>query len=250
MLKNKMINVVTLSTVDDKNEIKGIANSLTKTRNGITITEDAVSGLAGKKVPLLANHKWDSQPIGAVTIGDADKEGLHYEGKIFDNAPDRDLILEAIQNGVESVSIGFKVLDYEGQTVNQLDLLELSVTPVPADSKATVEVLEMDNDKEKQNNTTDNKEQQPESTDKKTDSQEKSSDQVTADAITAGFKSLVEALSNKDDSTKTADDFEDDEDKVDTEKEAMKEQLKVVLQTNPSAFTYENYRKVKKLVAD
>lgn len=250
MLKNKMINVVTLSTVDDKNEIKGIANSLTKTRNGITITEDAVSGLAGKKVPLLANHKWDSQPIGAVTIGETDKEGLHYEGKIFDNAPDRDLILEAIQNGVESVSIGFKVLDYEGQTVNQLDLLELSVTPVPADSKATVEVLEMDNDKEKQNNTTDNKEQQPESTDKNTDSQEKSSDQVIADAITAGFKSLVEALSNKDDSTKTADDSEDDEDKVDTEKEAMKEQLKVVLQTNPSAFTYENYRKVKKLVAD
>lgn len=250
MLKNKMINVVTLSTVDDKNEIKGIANSLTKTRNGITITEDAVSGLAGKKVPLLANHKWDSQPIGAVTIGDADKEGLHYEGKIFDNAPDRDLILEAIQNGVESVSIGFKVLDYEGQTVNQLDLLELSVTPVPADSKATVEVLEMDNDKEKQNNSSDNKKQQPESTDKKTDSQEMSSDQVIADAITAGFKSLVEALSNKDDSTKTADNSEDDEDKVDTEKEAMKEQLKVVLQTNPSAFTYENYRKVKKLVAD
>lgn len=249
MLKNKMINVVTLSTVDDKNEIKGIANSLTKTRNGITITEDAVSGLAGKKVPLLANHKWDSQPIGAVTIGEADKEGLHYEGKLFDNAPDRDLILEAIQNGVESVSIGFKVLDYEGQTVNQLDLLELSVTPVPADSKATVEVLEMDNDKEKQNNTTDNKEQ-PGSTDKNNDGQEKPSDQVIADAITAGFDSLVKVLSENGDSDKTADNPDDNEDDVDTEKEAMKEQLKVVLQTNPSAFTYENYRKVKKLVAD
>lgn len=223
MLKNKMINVFTFSTVDDKNEIKGIANSLTKTRNGITITEGAVSGLAGKKVPLLANHKWDSQPIGAVTIGEADEEGLHYKGKLFDNAPDRDLILEAIQNGVESVSIGFKVLDYEGQTVNQLDLLELSVTPVPADSKATVEVLEMDNDK---NN----------------DGQEKPSDQVIADAITAGFDSLVKVLSENGDS--------DNEDDVDTEKEAMKEQLKVVLQTNPSAFTYENYRKVKKLVAD
>lgn len=240
MLKNKMINVATLSTVDDKNEIKGIANSLTKTRNGITITEDAVSGLAGKKVPLLANHKWDSQPIGAVTIGEADKEGLHYEGKLFDNAPDRDLILEAIKNGVESVSIGFKVLDYEGQTVNQLDLLELSVTPVPADSKATVEVLEMDNDKEKQ----------PGSTDKNNDGQENPSDQVIADAIKAGFNSLVKVLSENGDSNKTADNPDDNEDDVDTEKEAMKEQLKVVLQTNPSAFTYENYRKVKKLVAD
>ena len=239
MLKNKMINVVTLSTVDgENNEIKGIANSLTKTRNGITITEDAVSGLAGKKVPLLANHKWDSQPIGAVTIGEVDKEGLHYQGKIFDNAPNHDLILEAIQNGVESVSIGFKVLDYEGQTVNQLDLLELSVTPVPADSKATVEVLEMDTDKEKQENT--DKEKQ-ENTDK-----ESQNGQAIADAITAGFNSLIEALSNKDSTDKTA----DDSDKVDTEKEAMKEQLKIVLQTNPSAFTYENYRKVKKLVAD
>lgn len=231
MLKNKMINVVTLSTVDgENNEIKGIANSLTKTRNGITITEDAVSGLAGKKVPLLANHKWDSQPIGAVTIGEVDKEGLHYQGKIFDNAPNHDLILEAIQNGVESVSIGFKVLDYEGQTVNQLDLLELSVTPVPADSKATVEVLEMDNDKEKQVNT----------------DKESQNGQAIADAITAGFNSLIEALSDKDSNDNTA----DDSDKVDTEKEAMKEQLKIVLQTNPSAFTYENYRKVKKLVAD
>lgn len=236
MLKNKMINVVTLSTVDgENNDIKGIANSLTKTRNGITITEDAVSGLAGKKVPLLANHKWDSQPIGAVTIGEVDKEGLHYQGKIFDNAPDRDLILEAIQNGVESVSIGFKVLDYEGQTVNQLDLLELSVTPVPADSKATVEVLEMDNDdKEKQTNT----------------DEEPQNGQAIADAITAGFKSLVEALSDKNSNDKTADNSEDGADKVDTEKEAMKEQLKIALQTNPSAFTYENYRKVKKLVAD
>lgn len=231
MLKNNMINVVTLSTVDgENNEIKGIANSLTKTRNGITITEDAVSGLAGKKVPLLANHKWDSQPIGVVTIGEVDKEGLHYQGKIFDNAPNHDLILEAIQNGVESVSIGFKVLDYEGQTVNQLDLLELSVTPVPADSKATVEVLEMDNDKEKQTNT----------------DEEPQNGQVIADAITAGFKSLIEALSDKDSNDKTA----DNSDEVDTEKEAMKEQLKIVLQTNPSAFTYENYRKVKKLVAD
>ena len=252
MLKNKMINVVTLSTVDgENNEIKGIANSLTKTRNGITITEDAVSGLAGKKVPLLANHKWDSQPIGAVTIGEADKEGLHYEGKIFDNAPDRDLILEAIKNGVESVSIGFKVLDYEGQTVNQLDLLELSVTPVPADSKATVEVLEMDNDKEKQPESTDkNNDGQEKSSDKNNDGQEKSSDQVIADAIKAGFDSLVKVLSDKGDSDKAADDPDDNEDDVDTEKEAMKEQLKVVLQTNPSAFTYENYRKVKKLVAD
>lgn len=96
----------------------------------------------------------------------------------------------------------------------------------------------MDNDKEKQVDT--DKEKQV-NTDK-----ESQNGQAIADAITAGFNSLIEALSGKDSNDKTA----DDSDKVDTEKEAMKEQLKIVLQTNPSAFTYENYRKVKKLVAD
>ena len=61
---------------------------------------------------------------------------------------------------------------------------------------------------------------------------------------------MIKVLSENGDSDKTADNPDDNEDDVDTEKEAMKEQLKVVLQTNPSAFTYENYRKVKKLVAD
>lgn len=239
MLKNKMIRAITLSAVDDDSKISGIANSLTKTRNGITVTEDAVSGLSGKKVPLLANHRWDTQPIGAVTIGDADEEGLHYTGKIFDTAPDRDLILEAIKAGVESVSIGFKVLDYDGQTVNKLDLLELSVTPVPADAGATVEVLDMNDDDKKTTTGQDDPE------DPKTDDKVDSQYQPIVDAINAGFKGLTDAI--KAQSSDKSDDPSDGKPDPDVT-EGLKDQLKAVLSTHPEVFSYEGYKKAKKLV--
>ena len=239
MLKNKMIRTITLSAVDDDSKISGIANSLTKTRNGITVTEDAVSGLSGKKVPLLANHRWDTQPIGAVTIGDADEEGLHYTGKIFDTAPDRDLILEAIKAGVESVSIGFKVLDYEGQTVNKLDLLELSVTPVPADAGATVEVLDM-NDDNKNTTTTGQDDSQDPKTDDKTGSQY----QPIVDAINSGFKSLTAAIKAQSSDKPDGSDNKQDPDVT----EDLKDQLKTVLSAHPEVFSYEGYKKAKKLV--
>lgn len=237
----KMINVVTLSaTGDNDGELKGVANSLTKTRNGITITEDAVSGLEGKKVPLLANHNWSGQPIGAAVMGKVDEEGLHYTARLFDNAPDRDLILEAIKNGVESVSIGFRVLDYDKQTVTKLDLLELSVTPVPADAKANVEVLDMnDNEKKQQNNNDDTKKQN----EKPSDSGSSTLDDAVS-AVKDGFNKLADAISalGKDDASNS-----DDDDSEDVTEE-LKQSLATVFALHPDSFTYEEYRKVKKLL--
>lgn len=234
-----MINVVTLSaTGDTDGELKGVANSLTKTRNGITITEDAVSGLEGKKVPLLANHNWASQPIGAAVMGKVDEEGLHYTAQLFDNAPDRDLILEAIKNGVESVSIGFRVLDYDKQTVTKLDLLELSVTPVPADAKANVEVLDMnDNEKKQQNNNNDD------DTKNQTDIGSATLDDVVS-AVKDGFNKLTDAVSalGNDNDSNTNDDNSKDV------TEALKQSLATVFALHPDSFTYEEYRKVKKLL--
>ena len=233
----KMINVVTLSAIGDNDgELKGVANSLTKTRNGIRITKDAVSGLEGKKVPLLANHNWSGQPIGAAVMGKVDEEGLHYTARLFDNAPDRDLILEAIKNGVESVSIGFRALDYDKsigfrsvnydkQTITKLDLLELSVTPVPADGKANVELLDM-NDNEKPS-----------------DSDSSTLDDVVS-AVKDGFNKLADAISalGKDDASNSDDDNSEDV------TEELKKSLATVFALHPDSFTYEEYRKVKKLL--
>lgn len=123
-------------------KIKGIANSLTMTRSGIRVTQDAGKSVIGQTVPLLLSHDWDKPSIGSVTMTGVDKEGLHYEGHLFENAPDHDLLLEGIEAGTNYVSIGFGVdnIDSDGN-IDSIDLLELSLTSTPADSKATAEVI-------------------------------------------------------------------------------------------------------------
>lgn len=120
----------------------GIANSLTMTRSGITVTESAGKSVIGKTVPLLLSHDWDKPSIGSVTMTNVDKEGLHYKAKLFKNAPDRDLLLEGIEAGTNYVSIGFGFdnIDTDGN-IDSIDLLELSLTSTPADAKATAEVI-------------------------------------------------------------------------------------------------------------
>lgn len=123
-------------------KIKGIANSLTMTRSGIRVTESAGKSVVGQTVPLLLSHDWDKPSIGSVTMTGVNKEGLHYEGHLFENAPDRDLLLEGIEAGTNYVSIGFGVdnIDTDGN-IDSIDLLELSLTSTPADAKTTAEVI-------------------------------------------------------------------------------------------------------------
>ena len=139
--------VMTLATLQDNNTIHGVANSLTQTRNGVTVTERAVESVVGQTVPLLLSHDWDSLPIGQATMTALGDDGLEYEGTIFDSAPNRDQILEGIKNGVLAVSIGFGVTEATKESeILGMDLYELSITPIPADSQATVtQSLKFDN---------------------------------------------------------------------------------------------------------
>lgn len=153
--------IATLATKVQKNDsgkIQGIANSLTMTRSGITVTQDAGKEVVGKTVPLLLSHDWSKPSIGSVTMTAVDEDGLHYEGSLFQNAPDRELLLEGIQAGTNYVSIGFGVdnIDTEGN-IDSIDLLELSLTSTPADPKATAEIVKQAIEKEEDNNMDDNK---------------------------------------------------------------------------------------------
>lgn len=135
------------------NSIHGIANSLTQSRDGTLVTQTAGEEALGRTVPLLLSHNWDALPVGSVTMESVDEDGLHYTGQVFDSAPNKEQLLEGISSGVLSVSVGFLVqsLDEEGG-VSSMDLLELSITPVPADSRATVtQELKLENFKEDNN---------------------------------------------------------------------------------------------------
>jgi len=157
--------IATLATKVQKNnggKIQGIANSLTMTRSGITVTQDAGKEVVGKTVPLLLSHDWNKPSIGSVTMTAIDDDGLHYEGSLFQNAPDRDLLLEGIEAGTNYVSIGFGVdnIDTDGN-IDSIDLLELSLTSIPADPKATAEIVKQAIEKEEDNNMNDEPKAQP-----------------------------------------------------------------------------------------
>ena len=138
-MKTQATLITQAQTETNDGTIKGVANSLTRTRSGITVTQEAGKKVIGQKVPLLLSHDWSSMPIGEATMTNVDDNGLAYSGSIFESVANRQQILDGINAGVLSVSIGFGVGEIdENNNIDDIDLLELSVTPVPADPKATI----------------------------------------------------------------------------------------------------------------
>lgn len=221
----QMINILTESSLQkDSGNIKGVANSLQKARNGLTITKEAIQKSVGTKVPLLLNHKWDTNPIGEVHIESIDDDGLHYTGSIFKAAPDRDLLLEGIQTGVQSVSVGLRVLKHEGTKITDAELLELSLTPVPADANATVEAFKLNNN--------DNEQEQP---------QKQQATATLTDVVNAinDLTSAVKALKS---------DNNDQKQQSDSNSDQLKEALSKTLSVYGNTFSYHDYREIKNLL--
>lgn len=227
----KMINIVTESSLQkDSGHIKGVANSLHKARNGLTITKEALKSAVGKKVPLLLNHKWDTNPVGEANIESLDDDGLHYTGSIFQSAPDRDLLLEGIQNGVQSVSVGLNVLKHDGPMITDAELLELSLTPVPADANATVEAFQLNDNKSNNNNQQSEEEQQP----------------------SANLNDVVNAINNLTSAVKALQNNNNGEQKQqsDNNSDQLKEALSKTLSAYGNTFNYHDYRELKHLLKE
>lgn len=230
----KMINILTESSLQkDSGNIKGVANSLQKARNGLTITKEAIQKSVGTKVPLLLNHKWDTNPVGEVNIESLDDDGLHYTGSIFQSAPDRDLLLEGIQNGVQSVSVGLNVLKHDGPMITDAELLELSLTPVPADANATVEAFQLNNNDNKQTENNNNQEQP----------QKQQTTTTLTDVVNAinDLTSAVKALKS---------DNSDPKQQSDNNSDQLKEALSKTLSVYGNTFNYHDYRQLKKLLKE
>lgn len=224
----QMINILTESSLQkDSGHIKGVANSLHKARNGLTIAKEALKSSVGTKVPLLLNHKWDTNPVGEVNIESLDDDGLHYTGSIFQSAPDRDLILEGIQNGVQSVSVGLNVLKHDGPMITDAELLELSLTPVPADANATVEAFKLNNNDNKQTeNNNNNQEQQ----------------------ATTTLTDVVNAINNLTSAVKSLKTTDNNSQSSDSNSDQLKEALSKTLSVYGNTFSYHDYREIKNLL--
>lgn len=218
--------MLTESNLKD-DHIAGIANTLTKARNGLTITKDAVKDSVGSKIPILLNHNWDSNPVGEANIDDITDEGLHFTGDLFKSVDHRDLLMEGIRAGVQSVSVGIRVLDHDGPKITKAELLELSLTPVPADAGAKVEAFKLNDNQQQQND------------DKQQPKQQSSAD--LNDVVTA-INNLTNAVKSLNTNNNTA------KQQPDNNSDQLKEALSKTLSVYGNTFSYHDYRNIKHLL--
>lgn len=122
---------------DDLATFSGIANSNEMTRNGTYLDASENASLDGLKRPLLESHDWSGVPVGYVVFSATDN-GLEYSATLFKSAANYQQYVDSIEAGVMSVSIGFTygTITDEG-ALKDVDLLELSLTGIPADANAT-----------------------------------------------------------------------------------------------------------------
>lgn len=134
-----------LLSVDGELAIKGVANSLLKSRSGDQVNADSAKNVIGQTVPLLIGHDWGMLPVGMVTMDKVGDDGLEFTGKLFKTINDLEQIIDGIKNSVLSVSVGLVDGHYNDDgEYTDFDLLELSLTPTPADSYASVTFQSMD----------------------------------------------------------------------------------------------------------
>ena len=220
----KLNTEVTMSKEDTRVTLQGIANSLTMTRSGIRVTEDAGKSVVGKVVPLLLAHNWDKPSVGQVTMTNVDTEGLHYKATLYDSFEDRETWIQGVEGGTTYVSIGFGVdnIDTDGN-IDSIDLLEMSLTSVPADAKATAEIVKQAIEKEEDNNMDDEPKTQPAD-------DEAPTLQDVLDAI-SDLKKDVDDAKPKDDKLKDDDTTADDKD---AEVQSLKEQIAILQSFMPA----------------
>lgn len=128
--------------------IAGYANTSTKDRVGDVVLPSAFEGSLAtylKNPVLLANHDWED-PIGVTLAAEVTESGLFIKARISDSRPDIKTLIR--EKCLRTFSIGYNELDadFDDQTktkyVKELELLEISVVTVPANSEAMFDIYD------------------------------------------------------------------------------------------------------------
>jgi len=219
-----------LLSVDGELAIKGVANSLLKSRTGDRVNADSAKNVIGQTVPLLIGHNWGMLPVGMVTMDKVGDDGLEFTGKLFKTIDNLEQIIDGIKSSVLSVSVGLVDGHYnEAGQYSDFDLLELSLTPTPADSYASVTFQSMDKIKnggikmalDPKDEPKDDPEPEPK-VDPKTDTKD-DPEPTLADVLKA-IADLAKTVGEIKDTT-VKDDNKDPEPSVDEVKQAYKQEL-------------------------
>jgi HK97 family phage prohead protease len=144
--------LIDVKTSDTREEriISGIATSPTPDRMGDIVDPDGV--IVAGNIPLLRDHD-HTQLVGRATLGRPTSRGIPFTAqlpKISDPGKLKDRVDDAwqsIKHGLlAAVSIGFRVLESEplrggGLRFRSVEVLELSLVPVPAQPDAVIDAV-------------------------------------------------------------------------------------------------------------
>lgn len=135
---------------EDQRVLRGVASSPRVDRQGDIIDPLGIS-FSATGVPLLRGHNPD-QPIGRVRFEKPTKDGLRFEARIAKPTErgtfkDRcDTAWQEVKSGVtDSVSVGFRPIPGEVEALpgggvrwKRVEILELSIVPIPANADARI----------------------------------------------------------------------------------------------------------------
>jgi HK97 family phage prohead protease len=110
-------------------------------RGGDVVRKGAFGALAGKRVPLLWQHRPD-RPVGLIEHMAEDGRGLRVVGRISGRTAAGRRAMELVRGGaVDGLSFGYRVKHAEGErprALVALDLVEVSLVSAPMQPLARV----------------------------------------------------------------------------------------------------------------
>jgi HK97 family phage prohead protease len=141
----KRLALVTKFGLDEAGTITGIAWPFGQPdRYGDVIEPGAFKGAAGKRLPMLFAH--DQAAALGVWDGIEEKaDGLHVSGRLLVDEVARAREVRALlrEGAISGLSVGFLTKESKarpggGRTFTKVELLEVSIVPVPAHAEARV----------------------------------------------------------------------------------------------------------------
>jgi len=144
MEKKLLVNFEVKASEEDGNVIEGYGSTFGNVDvvNDVVVSGAFTKSLAKQSVRMLWNHDFN-QVIGKWESVTEDEKGLKVVGR-FANTPKAQEVRELVKMGaVDSFSIGYRVKDFEYDAkgvrlLKEVDLFEISVVTVPANSQAMV----------------------------------------------------------------------------------------------------------------
>lgn len=123
---------------DASKPITFLASSPEPARDGMSIEVDAWDTRNYMRNPVvLFGHAYDSLPIGRTVKLTKERSGLIADIEFDQGDQNAKNIEGKIRRGyLNSVSVGFNIVERTGDRVTKAELLEISVVPIPADTNA------------------------------------------------------------------------------------------------------------------